>query len=210
LFILNLSFKISEVKDLKGYSVKCHRHIYERHPFFGLRFVGVQKRYCPSGESITNITWNLYGKMTSIEKMIEKDKGKDKVKDIQMYYYDASGNRVKKKDGNDKETFYVRDAQGNVMAVYEREKANKDLFVSSFYIYGSSRVVELAANVNMTQTTTISTTSFSRIRGEKRYEMSNHLSNVIVVVSDRKVVQTDRSTLADLVSTTDIMLLVWL
>jgi RHS repeat-associated protein len=33
--------------------------------------------------------------------------------------------------------------------------------------------------------------------------MSNHLGNVMVVVSDRKVVQTDSTYLADLVSTTD-------
>ena len=53
------------------------------------------------------------------------------------------------------------------------------------------------------RTATVSTFSFSRIRGIKRYEMSNHLGNVMVVVSDRKVVQTNGSYLADLVSTTD-------
>jgi RHS repeat-associated protein len=145
-------------------------------------------------EGITNITWNVYGKMTTVIKTKEKES--------QFYYYDAGGNRVKKKDGNDKETFYVWDAQGNVMATYEREKPNKDLMVSSFYIYGSSRIGSLDAQVNM-QTATVPTTQFSRIRGQRRYEMSNHLGNVMVVVSDRKVVQTDGSTLADLVSTTD-------
>jgi RHS repeat-associated protein len=145
-------------------------------------------------EGITNITWNVYGKMTTVIKTKEKES--------QFYYYDAGGNRVKKKDGNDKETFYVRDAQGNVMATYERAKKNDDLMVSSFYIYGSSRIGSLDAQVNM-QTATVPTTQFSRIRGQRRYEMSNHLGNVMVVVSDRKVVQTDGSTLADLVSTTD-------
>ena len=91
-------------------------------------------------------------------------------------------------------------AQSNVMAVYAQEK-NKDITAESFYIYGSSRVGELDTSINM-RTATVSTFSFNRIRGIKRYEMSNHLGNVMVVVSDRKVY--DGTVFkADLVSTTD-------
>ena len=117
------------------------------------------------------------------------------------FYYDAGGNRVKKIDGKDKATYYVRDAQGNVMAVYEKAKPNQDVFLQSFYIYGSSRIGEVDTAVNM-QTAVVSTTTFSRIRGIKRYEMSNHLGNVMVVVSDRKVYDGNVFK-ADLVSTTD-------
>ena len=146
-----------------------------------------------NAEEIQNITWNVYGKMTSVVN-IKKERSLN-------FYYDASGNRVKKLDGKDKSTYYVRDAQGNVMAIYEKAKLNQDVFLQSFYIYGSSRIGEVDTAVNM-QTATISTTSFSRMRGIKRYEMSNHLGNVMVVVSDRKVY--DGSVFkADLVSTTD-------
>ena len=146
-----------------------------------------------NAEEIQNITWNVYGKMTSVVN-VKKERSLN-------FYYDAAGNRVKKIDGKDKATYYVRDAQGNVMAVYEKAKPNQDVFLQSFYIYGSSRIGEVDTAVNM-QTATVSTTSFSRIRGIKRYEMSNHLGNVMVVVSDRKVY--DGSVFkADLVSTTD-------
>ena len=145
-----------------------------------------------NAEDIQNITWNVYGKMTSVVN-VKKERSLN-------FYYDAGGNRVKKIDGKDKATYYVRDAQGNVMAVYAQEK-NKDITAESFYIYGSSRIGELDTALNM-RTATVSTFSFSRIRGIKRYEMSNHLGNVMVVVSDRKVY--DGSVFkADLVSTTD-------
>ena len=111
--------------------------------------------------------------------------------------YDSTGNRVIPEG---KAVYYVRDAQGNVMAVYAQEK-NKDITAESFYIYGSSRVGELDTSINM-RTATVSTFSFSRIRGIKRYEMSNHLGNVMVVVSDRKVYDGNVFK-ADLVSSTD-------
>ena len=145
-----------------------------------------------NAEDIQKITWNVYGKMTSVVNT-KKERSLN-------FYYDAAGNRVKKIDGKDKATYYVRDAQGNVMAVYAQEK-NKDITAESFYIYGSSRVGELDTSINM-RTATVSTFSFSRMRGIKRYEMSNHLGNVMVVVSDRKVYDGNVFK-ADLVSTTD-------
>src|SRR5690606_13727569 len=59
-------------------------------------------------EGISEITWNVYGKISSIEKA-----------SITISYdYDASGNRIGKTvDG--KHIWYVRDASGNAMAGYE-------------------------------------------------------------------------------------------
>ena len=93
-----------------------------------------------NAEEIQKITWNVYGKMTSVVNT-KKERSLN-------FYYDAAGNRVKKIDGKDKATYYVRDAQGNVMAVYAQEK-NKDITAESFYIYGSSRVGELDTSINM-------------------------------------------------------------
>jgi RHS repeat-associated protein len=67
---------------------------------------------------------------------------------------------------------------------------------------------EYAANLNLT-TATVATTYFIRTRGKRRYELANHLGNVQVVVSDRKVPQDTNADalidyfVADVVSATD-------
>jgi RHS repeat-associated protein len=67
---------------------------------------------------------------------------------------------------------------------------------------------EYAANLNLT-TATVATSYFIRTRGKRRYELSNHLGNVQVVVSDRKIPipEATNTTIsyftADIVSATD-------
>ncbi len=105
------------------------------------------------------------------------------------------GNRTYKKvdyptsglsDGDIKthETHYIRDAQGNTLSIYEK----KDKFVQDFVIegeitlseqpiYGSSRIGVYNAQ----------TEKFHRSLGHKNYELSNHLGNVLTVISDNKI-----------------------
>ena len=68
-------------------------------------------------EDITRIDWTVYGKVSEITKNIG---GQDR---ITRFQYDAAGNRVKKShedtNGNITNTYYVRDASGNVMAIYD-------------------------------------------------------------------------------------------
>lgn len=98
------------------------------------------------------IEWNANGKIKSIERTPSSTKS-----DLE-FVYDASGNRiikiVKPRDGNGVKselhwtyTYYVRDASGNVMAVYNRTfefvsgTDYKDkLNCSELHIYGSKRV----------------------------------------------------------------------
>lgn len=66
---------------------------------------------------LDTLLWNVYGKIEQIEKT-----NGTKVK----FIYDAQGNRVAKqvkdwpRSASDTSTFYVRDASGNAMAIYER------------------------------------------------------------------------------------------
>jgi hypothetical protein len=88
-------------------------------------------------------------------------------------------------------------------------------------IYGSSRIgtyqrdvitrtatftgtVAAKTNVNI-QTSTLSNAQvYSRILGHARYELTNHLGNVLSVVSDRKISNTTNTQyIADVMSTTD-------
>lgn len=61
-----------------------------------------------TSEKLTNIDWNVYGKILSITKATGNI----------IYTYDPSGNRVSK-TGPSGTTWYVRDAQGNTLAVYD-------------------------------------------------------------------------------------------
>src|SRR5690606_3906076 len=64
-------------------------------------------------ESITSISWNVYGKISSITKSSGNI----------TYSYDATGNRISKTVSG-VTTLYVRDASGNVLSVYEIPAAN--------------------------------------------------------------------------------------
>src|SRR5690606_6685497 len=129
-------------------------------------------------EGISEISWNVYGKISSITKS-----GPVTI----SYDYDASGNRIGKTVGN-KHTWYVRDASGNVMAVYEDENSSINggaLSQIEVHLYGSARLGMWQANrdvENWPAADVISLTGLSeggvrekQIRGEKIFELSNHL-----------------------------------
>ena len=140
-------------------------------------------------EGITNIDWTVYGKI----KTITKASGM-----VMTFNYDASGNRISKKvaigpiqHGGPSTTYYVRDAQGNVMATYEEHGDQLDipqLYLGEQHLYGSSRLGLVNNNIKLTPTTPVlNTTLLSKVLGNKSFEFGNHLSNVILVVSDRKI-----------------------
>ncbi|WP_339869279.1 RHS repeat-associated core domain-containing protein [uncultured Algoriphagus sp.] len=128
------------------------------------------------GDGITNIEWTPSGKV----RKVTKSSGSP----IE-FRYDASGNRVEKKQGT-AITRYVRDASGNVMAVYQADT------LSERPIYGSYRLGNLA----------YASKPGYRTVGYKQYELSNHLGNVLTVVSDR-IHMDSQNTWTDVISRSD-------
>jgi RHS repeat-associated protein len=131
-------------------------------------------------EGITNISWSVYGKITSITKGGT----------LMKYVYDASGNRIMKQTASDT-TVYVRDASGNVMSVYTR-KVGGALVQTETHLYGSSRLGMATQHIAPDTTILLSGNFGSAInstftRGEKIFELSNHLGNVLVTISDRRI-----------------------
>jgi YD repeat-containing protein len=173
-------------------------------------------------EEIDTIRWNVYGK---IEKVIRSSTSS---KSDLEFHYDAMGNRickiVKPRAGsgiltqeNWTYTYYLRDAQGNVLATYDRTFRTRTGGFTEAYnlkendLYGSSRTgirntTFEVATVNLTTSgynsdqtihvtataagsgTALSTTIFNHKLGEKSYELVNHLGNVLVTVSDMRTV----------------------
>ena len=138
--------------------------------------------YDCSGNLIENksdnikINWNPFGTLTDI-----KYNGKA---NFLSYGYDPMQNRALKVSGTgstETKTYYFRDAQGNVLATYCLK--NNVLTLEEVDIYGSSRLGLLKPNLQLYPSVS---TENKDIEGQKRYELSNHLGNVLAVISDRK------------------------
>lgn len=129
-------------------------------------------------EGISNIEWTVYGKI----KTITKTNGM-----VIGYTYDPSGNRIAKavtQAGTTTTTSYVRDAQGNVMAVYTSTAGNSNsLVLQEQHIYGSSRLGLYTPLINVSS---LNTTAVVKLRGSTQYELSNHLGNVLATITDIK------------------------
>jgi RHS repeat-associated protein len=81
---------------------------------------------------------------------------------------------------------------GNIMATYTQKKTTStsvvDLYLTEQDIYGSSRVGVYSAGLNLTSPVAVApSTQFKRVIGNKQYEYGNHLGNVLVVSSDKKI-----------------------
>ncbi|TGV01073.1 3-coathanger stack domain-containing protein [Flavivirga rizhaonensis] len=214
-----------------------------------------------TAENLDTIIWRVDGKVKSIE----KTNG-----DIIHFQYDGLGNRISKTDiASNKMTLYTRDAQGNVLAVYNSDAnipapeypfdithnnlqvtdsqnftavntiattntttentveptgnlsytagesitlspnfhakagstftakiedvtnigGNDGMFLTEHHIFGSSRLGLEQKNLKITEESiTFVDTIFENVVGDKRYELSNHLGNVLSVVTDRKLI----------------------
>ncbi len=102
--------------------------------------------------------WNAYGKLSKINKY--SDANLSVITSTIKYYYDSNGNRVKVERANfpipsspcgntagfEAGTYYVRDAQGNIMSVYTKEYKTVNSLCKAIFtqtevpIYGSDRI----------------------------------------------------------------------
>jgi RHS repeat-associated protein len=139
-----------------------------------------------STEEIDTIKWTVYGK---IKEIIRKA---GSTKDNLVFDYDASGNRISKRvlDNSNNwkyTTFYVRDAQGNVMSTYDQKVVSMAMTfkLKEQDIFGSSRI-----GLNLPEKEIIGATSSAltyHVLGKRQYELSNHLGNVLSIITDRKI-----------------------
>ena len=85
-------------------------------------------------------------------------------------------------DGTDKfvTTYYVRDPQGNVLAVYEHKHGDSDngtFTLTEQHLYGASRLGMKKRDLALNATNANESPA-------TYYELTNHLGNVMAVISD--------------------------
>jgi len=126
---------------------------------------------------VKKIEWTVYGKI----KQVEKTDGS-----IIKYLYDAGGNRVYKEVSTTtgiNKTWYVRDAQGNTLGVYGNKNGDNNIYWKEQHLYGSSRLGMWLPEMAMANGNPA--VEWAKT-GTKRYELNNHLGNVLATVSDNK------------------------
>jgi RHS repeat-associated protein len=165
---------------------------------FNYQYNEIGQLTADSKAQISGVVWNVYGKILSLVA------GSDSI----TFTYDGAGNRISKK-ANGITTWYVRDAQGNVISVYTQGNPavhGDSLSQTEADLYGSSRLGLLNLSVNCGSLSLPDTGSL--VRGNKLFELTNHLGNVLETISDKKIQHTsDNSTvdyyLADVIGAND-------
>lgn len=138
-------------------------------------------------EEIDRIEWDVYGKIHKIIRTSVSQKP-----DLE-FRYDPSGQRVLKtripKDGSATVSdYYVYDATGHVLAIYTYSQSggNETYRVDEQPLYGRSRLGGRKPELELLSYIPAMPVIHQVRRGEKRYELVNHLGNIHSVVSDRK------------------------
>ena len=144
-------------------------------------------------QGISSIKWSVYGKILEINKTATAELPAQKI----SFSYDAQGNRISKivqlSSGIKNYIWYVRDAQGNVMATYESSGSSANLAslplsLTERHLYGSSRlgIYHQQVNVDAGPKEMADSLNIKYYRGYRQYELSNHLGNVLATISDKK------------------------
>jgi RHS repeat-associated protein len=140
-------------------------------------------------KQIKNITYSVYGKI----KEIDRDSGS--TKSNLKFDYDAAGERIAKHTYTSanvwiQSEYYVKDAQGNNMSIYtysvDTNTSTAHFKQTEKNIYGSSRIGSDKTVYELIGATGSTDTS-NHYLGNKHFDLTNHLGNVLVTITDLKL-----------------------
>ena len=121
----------------------------------------------------TTFAWSVYGKMLSA----------NKAGITTAFGYDPQQNRFKKATPTTSD-FYIRDAQGNVLAIYQKKDGN--FTWKEQHLYGSSRLGIWKAETRIQGTYKLNVAAMEQ--SVREYELTNHLGNVLSTITDKGVI----------------------
>jgi RHS repeat-associated protein len=150
-------------------------------------------------EQIGEIVWNSRGKITAIKRTAGST-----LPEL-AFDYDASGNRIAKIEKPYNElanpskwttTYYVLDANGRPMAIYEKrpDQGSLTVFLKESVLYGSKRLGAVTRDLDVTNPAApLPMSIYNHSLGLKQYELSNHLGNVLATISDNRIQKDDNA-----------------
>lgn len=132
-------------------------------------------------QNVISANWNVYGKLQNASK----------TNGTQISYaYNPAGGRSFKIVGDTTEA-YVRNASGNIMSIYKKS-GSEPLKQTELSIYGSSIIGNVTDETVLLDTVVLSGGFNGAVlrtftRGEKEYLLTDHRSNNIVSITDRRL-----------------------
>ncbi|MGQ3130519.1 MAG: RHS repeat-associated core domain-containing protein [Flavobacteriales bacterium] len=139
-------------------------------------------------EEIASIAWNAFGKVLSVKRIAGSARP-------DLYFdYNSAGYRIAKTvvmpGGETWKEFYILDALGNTLGIYRGDELSESgspakLKLEENVMYGTLRLGTWERDKKLSFTAQAPQNG-SLLRGTKRYEMSNQLTNVQALVTDRK------------------------
>ena len=144
--------------------------------------------------------WTVYGKVKKIVKYSPLD---TTASDSIVFEYDPLGNRLEKRNYIHQLPLchvclatpisdtvkYIRDASGNILAVYDRKRDTVRL--TELDLYGSKRIGVIDTVMRMKKPSVgygpFDSLRIAYLEGQRQYELTTHLGNVLATVSDRKI-----------------------
>jgi len=137
--------------------------------------------------NLTAVNWTVYGKMSRIAKSDGS---------TIAYGYDVGSNRITKSYATTSGTttsHYVRDAQGQVLAVYQYKLDGSGVVTEGDWLeqhlYGSSRLGVLSpgkvlSGAKLGSDAYVEEEDKTKEAGRRLFELTNHLGNVMVTIND--------------------------
>lgn len=144
---------------------------------------------------VAAVKWNMNGKVATITRTDGT---------VISYTYNVAGARIAKAvttGGVTVSTYYVRDMENNVLAVYTRNAAG--LSWQEQHLYGSERLGMLTPGLQVATGSPWTNDAYrtqddpvaNGIEGKTWYELNDHLGNVLATLSDLRIPFTSGSTI---------------
>ena len=167
-----LNNKLDHINDAIPFYADNNTHdLHDQSPG-NYRYDAIGNLVVDQQSNISNINWSVYGKIQSISKTDGSD--------FTYTYYPDQKRATQLWNGIT--TFYVRDAQGNTLAIYDNKGGTVNWKEQD--LYGSSRLGMWTPNVNLANNN--AQTIWDTI-GHKTYELTNHLGNVLATITDKRI-----------------------